>query len=71
MLASRIVSTYSAKLIVDFAMRFGSYAVLRAGGRELRDGGRESRCLKFRSVYVHGKSLLQRLLIRGPAAVAE
>ena len=34
-------------------------------------GGREFRCLKFRSMSVHGESMLQRLLIRDPAAAAE
>jgi UDP-galactose-lipid carrier transferase len=34
-------------------------------------GGREFRCLKFRSMSVHGDIILQRLLIRNPAAAAE
>ena len=34
-------------------------------------GGREFRCLKFRSMSVHNESILQRLLIRDPAAAAE
>ena len=34
-------------------------------------GGREFKCLKFRSMSVHGESMLQRLLIRDPAAAAE
>jgi UDP-galactose-lipid carrier transferase len=34
-------------------------------------GGREFKCLKFRSMSVHGDSLLERLLIRNSAAAAE